>query len=289
MARTVSASHPRPANVPLPSCEARFALVARLGRQFDLDRSERGVLARALTRNVRSVGDRVALVAQGDAPGDIAVVLEGWARRYRDLGEGRRQLLAIYLPGDLCDFDVFTMNVMDSTIEAVGPLKVAGISRALLNELTAQTPRIGQALWWTSLANASIQRAWTWNVATRSAEARIAHLTCELLTRLWLAGIGDGHRAACALAQADLAAACGMTAEHTNRTLRVLRDRGLMQVDRRGIAVIDPVELARLARFDPSYLHASPGADWPLKAPDDAKADAEPAATLLFADRLSFG
>ena len=59
--------------------------------------------------------------------------------------------------------------------------------------------------------------------------------------------------------QADLAEACGMTPVHVNRTLRVLREAGLLQF-RDGIAtLIDGKGLAAVAEFDPGYLYGSSG------------------------------
>ena len=43
------------------------------------------------------------LTREHDRPEALYDILEGWACRHRLLPDGRRQITALYLPGDLCD------------------------------------------------------------------------------------------------------------------------------------------------------------------------------------------
>ena len=46
-----------------------------------------------------------------------------------------------------------------------------------------------------------------------------------------------------------------MTSIHTNRTLRELREQGLVEIRGGRVAVRDLAGLERLAEFDPGYLY----------------------------------
>ena len=49
-------------------------------------------------QEARDVGPREDLIREGDAPGDVRLILTGFACRYKRLAKGRRQIMA-YLSG----------------------------------------------------------------------------------------------------------------------------------------------------------------------------------------------
>lgn len=228
-------------------------LVRKLSRHARVTAADAAALGKLLDLNVRLVRARTTFIELGSTQAEISVMVQGWACRYKLLPDGRRQIVAFHLPGDVCDFNALLTEAADTGTEAIGDVRVAGITKQALARLTAEHPRISQALWWESLASASVQREWLTNVCRRNALERMAHLFCELYARLEAAG-QDGQ-APLPLAQVDLANACGMTSEHANRTLRSLRVAGLVSLQDRKLAIASPDGLAALAGFDPAYLH----------------------------------
>lgn len=230
------------------------ALARKLDHHIRLSNEERATLDRVLGRNVRQLATRTVLVEEGAVPNEMHVMLSGWACRYSHNPDGRRRIVAIYIPGDVCDFDVFLMTAIDQSIASIGPAVAAGLDRAAINELAQTQPRISQGLWWESLVSAATQRAWTINVGHRSAKQRIAHLLCELHTRLSLVGMVD--RASCdfPLTQADIADACGLTSIHTNRALQEIRALDLIALQEQRLTIVHAKALADLGCFNPAYL-----------------------------------
>lgn len=247
-------------------------LTTKLIHSGILDPGDAAILDNLLARDVRRIEGGQPIFEQGDRPEAIEVVVEGWAVRERRLTDGRRQIVGILCGGDVCDFNVFMMARVDSGCRAVGAVRVARIGRQALNVLNREHPRVGQALWWESMASASIQREWVANLAARRAEPRIAGLMCMLLARATLAGNVDGGSISWPFTQGELASACGLTPEHLNRTLRGLRERGLIGFEDGRIGFPDPVGLAALAGFDASALHCDP-ALLPFAATVDPMAD----------------
>jgi CRP-like cAMP-binding protein len=252
-----------------PGGACRF--LAKLEQYAPVADRDAEMLRRLLNAKVQTLDPGVPLIEAGDTPTEIHVVLDGWASRLREAPRGRRQVLAFHLPGDVCDLGVFLVREMDSAIVAQSPLKVASIGRAALRNLTAAHPRIAQGLWWESAVASSIQRHWMLRICQQTARERIANLICELAARLYVVGLADDTGFDMPLTQAHLGGACGLTSEHTNRTLRELREAGLMSFERGRVAFGDWDRLRDLAGFDGRFLHFRS-----LRAPDPVREEMAP-------------
>ena len=247
--------------MPLPTADtglskvsSDLAVASKLEAFTKLSSDERTALSDA-AKNFRWVDARRDLISEGDKPRFVHLVLEGWACRYKQLPDGKRQVVSIFVPGDFCDLNVYILKAMDHSIAAITRLKVAMISPEEMNELTAERPRITQALWWHELVTTAIQREWTLNIGQRSAYERIAHLLVELYLRLRTVGKANDGRCDFPLTQNDLADATGLTAVHVNRTLQELRKNKLIELERKHLHILDLEQLMDVAMFNANYLH----------------------------------
>lgn len=239
---------------PIVDRPEHYALIDKLERSAGLDRAERDALRGALRVSQRTLSPRATLIDAGEAPGEVHVVIDGWASRYRQLSDGTRQIVAIYLPGDVCDLDACLSDRCRFPIEAIDTLRVAVLPRKQLAALTTEHPRIECALRQDAVVGTSIQREWTVNVGRRNAKRRVSHLLCELATRLTAIGLGSDDHYPFPLTQRDIADACGITPVHANRTLQDLRAAGLIALFGRSLDIRDRVRLERLGDFDRRYL-----------------------------------
>jgi len=219
-----------------------------------LSADDRAALAQ-VSRNVRFVEPRRDLMSEGDRPRFVHLVLDGWGCRYKSLPDGKRQIVALFVPGDFCDVNVYILRQMDHSIGAITRLKVAMISPEEMNALTEGRPRITQALWWHELVTTAIQREWTVNLGQRSAYERLGHLLVELYLRLKTVGRAQDGRCDFPLTQNDLADATGLTAVHVNRTLQELRRDGLIELERKQLRILHLERLKDVSMFNPNYLH----------------------------------
>ena len=230
-------------------------LVRKLEQFAHLSAEDRGFLEHAATTQVRRYGSGEDIILEGEAPREVNLVLSGWGCRYRQLEDGRRQIVAFLLPGDLCDLNIFILRAMDHSVCALTPLTVAQLPREAFEELTAGHPRITEALWWEALVNAAIQREWTVNIGQRNALERVGHLLCELFVRLQSTGLSVDNGCDFPITQSDLAAATGLSVVHVNRTLQELRHSGLIALHGKHLTIPDLPALMRASLFNPSYLH----------------------------------
>lgn len=230
-------------------------LIRKLEQFVRLSPDDRTILMRASSERVRRFAPRVDISREGDRPKDVHLILSGWACRYKQLEDGRRQIVSFFLPGDMCDLNVFILKEMDHSIGTISDVAIADLSREFFDEIGAGYPRIATALWWETLVNAAIQREWTMNLGQRTASERMAHLLCEIFFRLRLAGLTDVNSCEFPLTQADLAEATGLSKVHVNRTLQELRGAKLVVLKGKALTVPNVERLMSAGLFNANYLH----------------------------------
>jgi CRP-like cAMP-binding protein len=215
------------------------------------------------SQDVREFAAREDVISQGDRTGGVKLLLDGFACRYKVLEDGRRQIVAYFVPGDLCDLRVFILKRMDHSIGAVVASKVATISPENILRLTHTYPTLTRALWWSTLVEEAIAREWLVNVGQRDALERTAHLFCELLYRFRAVGLNQGNSCTLPLTQVELAETLGLSSVHVNRTLQELRRRNLITLEGGTLTIQNLDELKELSFFNPDYLHLDYGNDKP--------------------------
>lgn len=229
-------------------------LTRKLNNFVRLSAADRSLLAEVM-EPARMVEPRVDIVEEGEDPRAVNVVLSGWACRYRQFEDGRRQIISLLLPGDCCDPFIHLLDRRDHAIAALTQVAIARISGSSLMEITARSPTLALAFHREAMAGTAIQREWTVSLGRRSGAERLAHLFCELHARLAAVDLADDVSCPMPLTQPDLADALGQTTVHINRTLQDLRATQLLTLKGRRLTVLDPGGLRQLAKFDPLYLH----------------------------------
>lgn len=230
-------------------------LELRLQAFTKLSSEDCATIDRVSRKGIRQYGARRDLIEEGDKPRSVFLMLEGWACRYKQLPDGRRQIVAFFIPGDLCDMDIYILKEMDHSVGALTSVRAAEISRDDFDQLMLDHPRITKALHWDMLVTVAVQREWTLNLGQRTAYERLAHLFCELFLRLRTVGLTQGDTCDFPVTQVDLADATGLTSVHVNRMLQDLRRDGLIELQNRQLRVPDLTALMAVAMFTPNYLH----------------------------------
>ena len=229
----------------------------RLQAAVGLSAADRALLG-AVPKSIRSYPDRTVIEREADAPAHCFLIFEGFVIRQKVVG-GRNQILAFYVPGDAPDLHTLHLPQMDHDLVSVGPTTVTQISHVALKEMLAQSLSLTHAFWRETLIDAAIYREWVANVGSRDALARVAHLICELASRLEIVGLVQDGSFNLPFTQANLADACSLSNVHLNRTLQELRRRRLIKWEGRTVTLLDREQLEQIAEFDPGYLHQEDG------------------------------
>lgn len=242
-------------------------LFAKLDCKMRLGAEERGALAALVQSRAHRLPARHDLYVEGDPVSPMRVILDGWACRYDQLADGRRQILELFLPGDILGYDHLFAEHQDHSACSISALSYAQISRSELDAAVQQFPALGQALLWDASVTAAIHRQWIRSLGRLSATQRIAHLFCELFYRAARVGLARGAAFDVPMGQRDLGDARGLSTVQVNRTVQLLRSAGLLEWRRRVVEIIDLPRLTRIAMFRPHYLDLGssselPGSNW---------------------------
>ena len=210
----------------------------------------------ALTRPVRSLAAREDVSIEGEPRGHLTLIVEGWACHYTTLENGKRQIVSLYLPGDLCEPFGILPRFMTNAIAAITPVTIAQLRHDTMRRTAQASPRIEEALWWDLLTSFAIEREHLISLGRRTATERLGHLFCELHLRLENIGLVDDELSYdMPVTQADLGDLLGLSLVHVNRSLQELRATRLMSLRGRRLTIHNLRGLRELSLFDESYLH----------------------------------
>ncbi len=195
------------------------------------------------------------IINAGDGPVMVLPLLEGVACQYQDFRDGRRQILSLLLPGDICGGSGEVSGPADYGVRSLSRVRIARIEAARFIALLQAHPAITIALTKSALVDQAVQRAWIVNLGQRRGHERIAHLICELAHRMSERGLllSDGGFEL-PLTQQELGSMLGLTSVHTNRVLQQLRAENLIAFHNGVVHIHDAARLQALADFDAAYL-----------------------------------
>jgi CRP-like cAMP-binding protein len=200
----------------------------------------------------RSVPKQSEVFAPGDTPDVVHLLLAGHTCRYRMLQDGRRQITAILVPGDICNLEALLAG---RSSYAVSTLTRCTLGEIPLSQFAApHDPVLAASLQRRLRRDEAIAREWIVSLGRRDGIERTAHLICELRWRLAEIGQATDDSYELRITQHDLADALGLTSVHMNRVLMTLRAERLIHLKGGRLTIIDGVRLKHLAQFDPAYL-----------------------------------
>lgn len=204
---------------------------------------------------VRTLDARQIIIRAGTRLHESTLLVEGFLSRYIDDRNGLRQLVAIHVPGDFVDLHAYPLQTLDHDVATMTAATVAIIRHEQLDAIIEEQPQLGRKLWFSTLIDAAIHRAWLFRLGRMDAMGRVAHFMCETNARLFSAGLSDGRRFALPLTQTDIAEICGLTHVHVNRVMRQMREEKICVFRSSLVEILDVDRLVARGQFDPDYLY----------------------------------
>lgn len=237
-----------------PVLGADNPFLRKLSYRSRLSAAELAALA-ALPSDEERVRSRGYIVRQGEAMKRSCLLVDGFAARYKLTADGERQIVSFHVPGDFIDLHTVMLKVADHSIGTLGDARIDWVPHTALLDVATAHDAVGLAFWKDTLVDASIGREWLLNIGQRDAYARLAHLICEIATRLAAVGLYREGRFQLMVTQTELADATGLTPVHINRTLQKLRADGLISNRGTEFHIEDWRALVEAGGFDVSYLY----------------------------------
>jgi CRP-like cAMP-binding protein len=169
-------------------------------------------------------------------------VISGAVRTYKVLIDGRRQIAAFYLPGDI--FGLEAGDEYAFSAEAITDAKVLVIKRSVVVSLAAQDSEVARQLW--ALAGRELQR--TRNhvlLLIKTAPERVASFLLEMAERIQCSASSD--EVELPMSRQDVADYLGLTIETVSRILTRLESASAIALlTTKRIVLLNPAVLRRL-------------------------------------------
>ncbi len=182
-------------------------------------------------------------IFQEDEPADSAFqLLEGAAKAYKVLPDGRVHLIGFIMPGDLVGLSgrgLWGHGIYSCSVETLVPSVVCRYPAHQLGKLSERFPDLKRSLLERTgtLLNAAQERMVL--LGRRSAAERVAHFMVSLVERAESAG-GPSGEAWVPARQQDIADHLGLTPETVSRVWADFRREGLIRpCDSRHIVITD--------------------------------------------------
>jgi CRP-like cAMP-binding protein len=220
----------------------------------ELPEPDRAAVAE-LDGEVRELGRLRDQLREGDHPTTVVIVLSGLLYRYTIGPEGARQIHSFYLPTEAPSLETLYLDYMDNNLGAVVDSRIGLIPHDQMYDVIQRFPEARKLLWRQTLVQGGVFREWLVRNSNLPAHSSLAHLCCEMFTRARAAGLVSDNGFDLPLTQEFIGDALGLTSVHVNRTMKVLRDSGLIDWRGRRLTVNNFEALAEMADFKPRYLH----------------------------------
>lgn len=222
-------------------------------RGMSLTPGERATIEKAVSE-IRAVPPRTTIIEAGRPLRHSALIVDGLVCRTISDRDGLRQFVGLHLPGDFVDLHSYVLSNLEHDVSSVTQARVAIVPHERIDQIVTDSALAGK-LWFATLLDAAMHRAWLFRLGRLDAMGRVAHFLCETNARLRAVGLSDGRSFALDLTQNDLAEICGVTSIHMNRILRQLREEGLVTMRSSLVEIMQPDRLAARGQFDGAYLY----------------------------------
>ena len=158
-----------------------------------------------------------------DEPADyLYKVVSGAVRTYKLLNDGRRQIGAFYLPGDVFGLESGSVHALSA--EAISDSKIVVIKRSALISLASRDNTVASQLW--AITAGELQRAQEHVLALiKTAEERVVGFLLEMAAR-----VSGGNQIELPMSRQDIADYLGLTIETVSRTMTHLESAAAIEL-----------------------------------------------------------
>lgn len=208
----------------------------------------------SLEKAPRCVVKNESVWQEGASTEHFYTVRKGWVYAYRNMEDGTRQVLDIYVPGDIVGLREFAFRKRISGLTALTDAEICPFPKKRMIDVFSQSLLLCNIFFMIASRDQAILLERLVNLGRRSAKAKLAHFLVEISRRLEKTNVDIANHYQIPLSQGLLADALGLSAVHVNRTFQELKEERLINPGHGGIELLDLEGLKAVAGFDPSYL-----------------------------------
>lgn len=199
-------------------------------------------IARAAVRRKYEAGQTVFFEGQPSA--GLFVVQKGYLKSVKISTGGREQVIRVVGPGDVFNaIGVLASSTNPGTVIALEPATLWIIERESLLHILDEHPALAGMIIQTLAARVQRLMKQVEDLSLRSVEERLARLLMEESSQ----GVVPRRKWD---TQAEMAARLGTVTDVLNRSLRRMEDKGLIEVERDQIRILDQDSVTKLANLE---------------------------------------
>jgi CRP/FNR family transcriptional regulator, anaerobic regulatory protein len=182
----------------------------------------------------------------GEPSEGVVVICDGWAVRFVQLPNGKRQILSVVMPGDLVSSSSLLEGELEFSIQAVTKVKYCTLPIAEVRSQICDNPVLFD--YWLRLSAAEHREAdrRLVDLGQRPALERVAALVVHVMLRSEARGDVEDDAFAFPLSQQQIADCTGITPVHACRVLSAMRKDGVCDIKQGVVRITDRTELLRL-------------------------------------------
>jgi CRP/FNR family nitrogen fixation transcriptional regulator len=179
------------------------------------------------------------IFGEGESADYVYKIVSGSVRAYKVLSDGRRQVTAFYLPGDV--FGIESGSDHSYSAEAIDKANILVVRRSSLFSTAECDSEVARHLW--SITAAELRRSQNHALLLiKTAKERIATFLLDMAERLAAKGFVE-----LPMSRQDIADYLGLTIETVSRTLTLLSEKSTIQfLASRRIVLRNPSQLNKL-------------------------------------------
>jgi len=224
-------------------------LIAQFNQIIELTETEKDLLS-SLEDDVKEFPADTILVAQGEDAGSFFSLRSGWASASHDLEDGSRQVIDIFLGGQIMGLREVGLTQAHATVETMTDVVACPFPRNRLAEVFAESRRLAVLFFLLLARDHAMLTERLANIGSKSATARFAHFILETRARLNI----EDDEFEMPFKQTLIGDALGMTSVHVSRVLGKLTRDGLIERKSSRLIIKDMEGLTELGGFNPAYL-----------------------------------
>jgi CRP-like cAMP-binding protein len=164
--------------------------------------------------------------------------------------------LSFQYPGDITDLYSYVLKKLDHAVGSLTDCTISQIPHLQIRALCERYPNLAYALWRDTMVDTAKLHAAIESLGARSSKERLAFFLAEQYVRMSAVGLMEmGQPGPFGIRQTDLADATGLSLVHVNKTIKKLKDEGIISWNRGQLEILDWAGLKRTALFNGNYLH----------------------------------
>lgn len=221
----------------------------------DLDEKDHQLLL-SLEEGPHEWPKNALLWQQGDKSDCFYTLSKGWACSFRDLEDGTRQVLDVYVPGDIVGLREFSFQKRITSAIMLSDAELCAFPRHHLDHVFSSSLVLCSIMFMITSRDQAILLERLVNLGRRSARQKLAHFLVELSYRLLRTNAYVENHLSLPLSQSVLGDALGLTTVHVSRTFQEFRQEGLLNTGNAHLELLDIKGLEAVAGFDEFYLES---------------------------------